>query len=218
MTSFSLKLAAFTSMLIDHTGNTFSVVWDTYYMRMIGRIAFPIYAFLIAEGCRNTRDIRKYLLRLGAFALISEVPFDLFLFGRAFAPEYQNVFFTLFLGTAAIWAYEIVKKKLPYVLSAFVCIPFAFLAYLMKTDYGAYGVMAIFVCYVFKARWQQATALALVMLATYSGFLYAFGASLPAMALILAYNGRRGVPMKLTFYFAYPGHLLILAGMEYMIL
>jgi hypothetical protein len=215
MTSFGIKCIALTTMIIDHAGVLLSYVWDTYYLRVIGRVAFPVYAFLIAEGCRKTRNIRKYLMRLGIFALASEVPFDLFLFGRVYYLESQNIFFTLFLGAAAIWAYNTALKKLPLVVCVFVCIPFAFLAYLMRTDYGAYGVIAIFVCGVFEQRWQQAVALALVMLSLYADLALLAAAALPAAGLILIYNGRRGLPVKLAFYAAYPGHLLLLAAIGY---
>lgn len=219
MTSFTLKMVALGSMMIDHVGYTFSSVWNTYFMRLVGRVAFPVYAFLIAEGCRNTSDIRKYLIRLGIFALLSEIPFDLFMVGRVFAPGYQNVFFTLFFGVMAIWAYETaLSKKWNHGISVFICIPFAAFAYLMKTDYGAYGVVAIFSCYLSKTRWQQAASLTLVMFATYVGNISMFAATLPAVLLISMYDGRRGIPIKFAFYVAYPIHLLILAGISYMIL
>ena len=218
MTSFNLKIIALIAMFIDHTGYSFSPVWDTYFMRLIGRVAFPIFAFLIAEGCRKTTDIRKYLLRLGIFALISEIPFDLLLFGRMYEPSLQNVFFTLFIAAAAIWAYETtLRKNLKSYISVFICIPFAVCAYLMKTDFGAYGVMAIFACYIFQVRWQQAAALGIVMFIAYAGSIYFFIATLPAIFLVFIYNGQRGFPMKLAFYFAYPGHLLILAYIVHMI-
>ncbi|MCL2699859.1 MAG: conjugal transfer protein TraX [Defluviitaleaceae bacterium] len=218
MTSFNLKLIALATMLIDHTGLALSSIADTFFMRVIGRVAFPVFAFLIAEGCRNTSDIRKYMLRLGIFALISEIPFDLLRSGRIFDPTAQNIFFTLFLGVAAIWLYECaMSKNLPWALGIFACIPFAVVAYLMKTDYAAYGVMAIFVCYVFKTRFQQAAALGLVMFLLYQQSILSL-AVIPALLLILLYNGRLGIKMKMAFYIVYPTHLLALAYIRYFVI
>jgi len=96
----ALKIIAVISMLTDHIGYVLfpGVMW----LRIIGRLAFPIYCFLLVEGAVHTKNIGRYLLRLGAFALISEIPFDLAFKRSLFYPHYQNVFFTLFLGLAMI--------------------------------------------------------------------------------------------------------------------
>ena len=88
MTVFALKILAVVSMFIDHSGAV--LFRGDMWMRYVGRFAFPIYAFLIVEGYLHTRDVRKYLIRLGVFALISEIPFDLAFRGRLFAPDYRN--------------------------------------------------------------------------------------------------------------------------------
>lgn len=114
LTGFYLKLIALMSMIIDHVGAVFPVS-DTF--RVIGRLAFPIYAFLIAEGCRHTRDRQHYLVRLGLFALISEFPFD-WAFGpivggaklpKADFLQHTNIFFTLFFAVAVIHIYETLR-------------------------------------------------------------------------------------------------------------
>ncbi len=119
MTAFALKIIASICMLIDHIGAVFPAS-TPYVFRLIGRIAFPIYAYLIAQGCRYTKNIYKYLLRLGLFALISEIPFDI-----AFM-NYQNdgvlhlninffgqtnIFYTLLFGASCIVIYEKLKTK-----------------------------------------------------------------------------------------------------------
>jgi hypothetical protein len=77
---FILKIIAVLAMLIDHSAKAFEahLSFETYMlMRTIGRIAFPLFAFCLAEGCRKTGDMKKFLLRLGIFALISEIPYDM---------------------------------------------------------------------------------------------------------------------------------------------
>lgn len=119
LTAFHLKLIALVCMIIDHVGA--STLNDLEPLRWIGRIAFPIYAFLIAEGCRHTRNRTRYLLRLGIFALISEMPFDLAFSASIFPSNipmplfdylnFTNIFYTLFFSVACIQIYETLKRQ-----------------------------------------------------------------------------------------------------------
>ncbi|MEG1773614.1 MAG: TraX family protein, partial [Oscillospiraceae bacterium] len=103
LSGFSLKLIALASMTVDHAG---VVLFEQLeWMRMVGRLAFPIYAFLLVEGFVHTRHRGRYCLRLGMFALLSEWPFDLAVFGGA-DMRGQNVFFTLLLGVLMLWGCE----------------------------------------------------------------------------------------------------------------
>lgn len=140
MSTFVLKLIAIITMLIDHIGAVFIPGNSQLYllMRIIGRLAFPIFAFLIVEGFFHTSDIKKYLTRLGIFALISEIPFDLAFYSGWFSNsggnirsdlkgmfrdpalfetvagrflEHQNIFFTLFLGLLIIYLMSLVENK-----------------------------------------------------------------------------------------------------------
>ena len=142
MSTFALKLIAIIAMLIDHIGAIFiSPITDPelyVLFRGIGRLSFPIFAFLLVEGYGHTKDARKYLIRLGTFALISELPFDFAfyqvhygtgiisdiqsLFDHGFQIEklknilvnlnaHQNIFFTLFLGLILIYLMDQVDKK-----------------------------------------------------------------------------------------------------------
>lgn len=128
MTAFSLKIIASIFMLIDHVGAIFD---KPEIFRLIGRSVFPIFAYMIAQGCKHTKNINKYLLRLGVFALISEIPFDLAFhhyFDSPFEVNYfrnTNVFYTLFLGASCVAVYEKLKtKRLSWLISIlFLIIP-----------------------------------------------------------------------------------------------
>ena len=122
MTAFVLKIIAVITMMVDHVGSIILSVnphliannQDIYlYSRYIGRISFPIFAFLIANGCKHTSNINKYMLRLGLLAIISEVPYDLAFWGAGGGINFfrsTNIFYTLFLGVAAVAIYEKLKK------------------------------------------------------------------------------------------------------------
>ena len=99
--SFQLKWIAIITMLIDHVGAIFFP--GNLVFRYVGRIAFPIFCFQLVEGFFHTRNIEKYMLRLGIFAIISEIPYDLAFRGNILDFEHQNVFFTLFLGILMLY-------------------------------------------------------------------------------------------------------------------
>ena len=94
--NFTLKMIAIISMLTDHVGCI--LFPDELIFRAIGRIAFPIFCFLVVEGFFHTRNTWNYLMRLCIFAILSEIPFDLAFFGKVFYLQKQNVFMTLALG------------------------------------------------------------------------------------------------------------------------
>lgn len=227
-TGNGLKLFAMAVMLIDHIACAWSldlVNYDVYYvLRVIGRFAFPIFAYMIAVGARHTHDIRKYLLRLTAFAVLSEVPFDL-AFGFA-SPgqwiewEHQNVFLTLLLGLLALAFLRFFQKRLGrfYMIpTVAVLILLMIAANFLNTDYADMGVLSIFLFYVFADKRQGARtagfALAILVLAfdwqTLLNLTELFAVA--ALPLILLHNGQKGVKMnRWVFYAFYPGHLLLL--------
>ena len=155
-------------MLIDHIAATviirilkFGGYNDGLYqlyrvMRNIGRIAFPIFCFLLVEGFMHTRDREKYALRLGCFAAVSEIPFDLAFNGKVLEVGYQNVFFTLLLGLLTMMAYDAVMNQSRWsvwkrtALSTIAILAGMFAAEFLSTDYGALGVLCIMVFYLFR--------------------------------------------------------------------
>ncbi len=200
---FVLKSIAMVAMLIDHMG---AVLFPQYLgMRMIGRIAFPIYCFLLVEGAMHTSDIRKYELRLFLFALVSELPFDL-AFQGTIDFNHQNVFFTLLLGVIGIDLAQRWKSKLNTIL---IFIILVIVAEFLRTDYGGSGIVFIFFYYLLyqkKVIKQLAFVLENYLLYGSGVQIYASFAVLP----MLLYNGKKGPSLKYVFYVFYPAHLLIL--------
>lgn len=174
-------------------------------MRGIGRMAFPIFCFTIVEGFQRTRDAKAYLKRLLLFALISEIPFDLAFRGTFFTMSYQNVFWTLAFGLAALIVYE--DRLMPSwqrVLGLLACF---FLPVMFHTDYSVYGVLTIFVMYMLRKNpiYSCMAGYIVLLLQTRSEVWAVFG-----FILILFYNGQRGRGNKFLYYAFYPCHLLLL--------
>ncbi len=217
----TLKLIAIVTMLIDHIGAAICgrylliagfgniALYDTYRtMRMIGRVAFPIFCFLLVEGFQKTGNAKKYATRLGVFAVISEIPFDLAFKSSMIEFSYQNVYFTLFIGLLTMIGVDRIcrtcfQKEMQIVLSVAIVCAGAGLAELLRTDYGATGVFCIMLLYVFrKKRLHQIVA----------GCIAFAGKSTAPLAFIpiAFYNGKRGLSLKYVFYAFYPVHLVVL--------
>ena len=209
-----LKLIACVTMLIDHIG---AVLVPDMTLRIIGRLAFPIYCFLLAEGISHTRDPKKYGIRLAVGMLLAEIPFDLLFEGRLTLMS-QSVMVTLLLGfLMAMWAQKRGKVLLPFA----VCF---FAAELLRTDYGGFGValVGLFVFtegkrHQFLLRLIGMTVLMLMMgsVPVLVGFLkipiqlFAVLAMIP----IYFYSGRKAtknVWVQRAFYLFYPVHLAVL--------
>jgi len=205
-----IKMIALTSMIIDHYGAIFQSGTDMY--RIIGRLAFPIYCFLLVEGYIHTKDVKKYAKRLFIFALISEVPFDLAFYNKL-GFVHQNIFFTLFIGLAAI--YFIDNKEGKYNFNKNLIIAAAgILSIILSVDYNIIGIIYILAFY-FTRNYQKSKRISIVALAMFlanlsSSVLQQF--SLLALPIIYFYNGELGPKnkvMQMLFYAAYPLHLLI---------
>ena len=205
--SFQLKCIAIVSMALDHTGAVLypSQIW----LRCLGRIAFPIFCFLIVEGFFHTHDVRRYMGRLGVFALISEIPYDLAFRGVPLEYDHQNVFFTLLIGIGMM---VLLERNREWPVKAVILLLAMWLAVLIRSDYNFRGILLIFVFYIFhESRWLAVTAGGFWNF-LYQGVIQKYGVlSVRPLAL---YNGERGRKMKYFFYIFYPVHLLLLYGIS----
>ena len=205
--SFQLKCIAIVSMALDHTGAVLypSQIW----LRCLGRIAFPIFCFLIVEGFFHTHDVRRYMGRLGVFALISEIPYDLAFRGVPLEYAHQNVFFTLLIGIGMM---VLLERNREWPVKAVILLLAMWLAVLIRSDYNFRGVLLIFVFYIFhESRWLAVTAGGFWNF-LYQGVIQKYGV-LSVLPLAL-YNRERGRKMKYFFYIFYPVHLLLLYGIS----
>ena len=201
--SFTLKMIAIICMVIDHVGYVLFPAQPV--LRMIGRISFPIFCFLIVEGFFHTRSHVNYLIRLSVFALLSEIPFDLAFFGSLADWQHQNVFITLALGLISIFCLEEMNNRrwfvIPLVLTWIA-------AYFCHCDYGIGGVLLICMFYLTREMPGVRLILCALILYLFYGKIELYG--ILAMIPITFYNGKRGPSVKMLFYWFYPLHLLVL--------
>lgn len=202
-----LKWIAVLTMVIDHVG---AILFpDQIWMRVIGRVAFPVYAYCLAEGFRYTSDYRRYLGRLALFAILSEIPFDLAFYGVPFSFAHQNVFFTLTLGLILLWVLEHFREQLLLCAGAFVVL--CFLAQALHMDYGAGGLLMVFAFYLARqgtSPWIGWGIFVFINLFGYAGGVQ--WAAIIALLPIGLYSGKAGKKKQRFFYWIYPLHLLLL--------
>lgn len=169
-----LKCFACVFMLIDHLGH----VWNPFFdaaahimplplwgsvMYYLGRLAFPIFVFFVAEGCRKTHDIKRYLLRLGVFAVVAQVPFTLL-----FEKWAGSVILTFFLGVLGVYCYQKLREHVAAPVAALPAVAFAVLAELLGSDYGWLGVALVLALYLCgENRKRQFICLAVGLAALY---------------------------------------------------
>lgn len=249
ITGFTLKMIAISTMLVDHVAagigeriiyydrerfpfvgehiETFETIYEI--MRIIGRMAFPIFCFLLVEGFIHTRSRLKYARNLLVFALISEIPFDLAFNYTYLEFESNNVFFTLFLGLLMMIVLEAISKKrktddprpikryFRYFIkatgyAAVILVTMVISDFLLFPDYGASGIAAITAMYILRRHrlWGFGLGVALLGLMAGSIEFYAMLMLIP----VYFYNGKRGPQnglIKFVFYWFYPVHLFLIA-------
>ena len=220
MSSFALHIWAMLLMLCDHLQLT--LLPDLPILRCVGRLAFPLFAFMAVEGYLHTRSLKKYLLRLLMLAVISEVPFDLLVSGSVFDPMHQNVIWTIILGLCCIRAFENISADLKKILSAVVIIASLAAAIIARVDYSSAGVLTLLAFYAFRGntvrcRLMQLLSLAFINLVLLGGIQFAFpyqALAVLSLPIIWLYDGSQGPHngfIKAANYLFYPAHMLILA-------
>lgn len=204
MNGLALKLTALAAMALDHTAVALCTENGIVYaiFRTLGGLAFPIYCFLLTEGFSHTRNPGAYLRRLAVFALLSEIPFDLAVFGTWVYTGYQNVFFTLALGVLTLLGLRRFSGRPFFQALAAGCGCLA--AALIQSDYGWSGILLI--CVLYLTRCDRPRQILYGCAASFLARLTAPFAFIP----IHMYNGERGRQMKMLFYWFYPAHLLVL--------
>ena len=185
-------------MLCDHAGDSFIGYFS--FLNLIGRIAFPIFAFQVVQGYIHTHNVKKYTLRLFIFAFISQIPFMLFL-STFYDSYYLNIFFTLFLGVICLCGFDKIKNKYLGVLFAILicivnkfwpnkkdlmCLAFIFITILKYLP----NIISYPSLYIYYVGYILFTCISLVP--------------------ICIYNGKQGPKVKYLFYAFYPIHLLVL--------
>lgn len=231
MTSAILQCIAIITMMIDHIG--YKLFPGVDFLRMIGRLAFPTFVFMLTEGFVHTSSRKKYFLRLGIFALVSELPYQMFAWGNnweaffrywlptIFPNLWENVFFELLIIFAALWFLDLAKKKGAFLVIGIAgAVGMVALSYVMDTMYGVYGVLMGICFYLFRdKRWLVAVSLVVLTVgycALHNNWLQVY--AVVAAAPIYLYNGQRG--QRLPKYFAYvfyPLHLLAICGLYLLI-
>ena len=242
MSSHAIRLFACITMLCDHIGYCMQAygVGDfelASILRVIGRLAMPLFAFLIAEGFKKTHNVFLYMLRVFLAALVSEVPFDLMSSGRLYDKSHQNVMFTLLLGLLALYVVDLAKKSKSKHLKIYAFIPVLFFCYLasrLSVDYGFYGVLLILLFYLLDTSSVETRIWFLPALAIFASryilISHLNGTSASDWAItqlyelfcivpILLYSGKKGYTpksktgrfmQKTGFYLFYPAHMAAL--------
>lgn len=232
ISSSGLHLLAMGLMLCDH-------LWAMLFpaaewLTCIGRLAYPIFAFMVVEGYTHTRDLRRYMLRMLCWAVLSEVPFDLMYGGSVFYPYHQNVLWTFLLSLLLIVLIEKCRSRFRAVpavlLSAGIVIGGFVLGYAAMIDYYGAGVLTVLTFYFFRGQsWQkrllQFLCLYFLNVQLLGGYYYEFqlfghtveifqqSFALLALLPIWSYRGRQGFHSKAFQYFCYafyPLHMLLL--------
>ena len=236
-TSFSLHIMATLFMLCDHLWGT--IIAGNDWLTCIGRLAFPIYAFMIVEGYFHTKNLKKYVYRLLTFALISEIPFNLVMGSRIFYPIHQNVLWSFLISIGLIYWNEKSKNKNIWIriLTIILSICAGYLVGIITfVDYYHAGIFMVLIFYFFRGRkWWcylgQLLCLWYINFEVLGGYSYMVdifgktyfierqGFALLSLFPIWLYKGKQGhysKNIKYIYYLFYPLHLLVLGLLKFL--
>lgn len=203
LTGNQLKILAMIAMTCDHVGLQLFPQWT--FLRIIGRLALPIYAYMIAEGCRYTRDRKKYLLRMVSLAALCQIVYFF-----AMDSLYMCILVTFSLSIGLIWAWEIRGVAGPAVTAAvfFLCVVLPDLLPGFEIDYGLSGVLLPVLIYFGTPKVLFLSAGCLLLALSHGGNQWWGFAAIP---LLMLYNGTKGkYNIGKLFYWYYPAHLVII--------
>lgn len=230
LTSNMLRILALIFMILDHLWA--KVVPGNDWMTYVGRMTFPIFAFMISEGFIHTSNLKKYILRLLGFALVSEIPFNLFYGGSWFYPYHQNVMFTLLFGLFAITLIDKAKKNpnaKTITKTVLLLILLGIASFIGFVDYGFWGFLTVVMFYLFRnfpfAWFAQLVAMVLMNVILFEGQQFIVeiagktyeiasqGFAVFSLIPIWLYGGKKGKSSKVMqycFYAFYPVHMLLI--------
>ena len=229
-----LKHFALFTMVIDHIGVV--LFPDVFWLRIIGRLSFIIFCFLLAEGAVHTHNRPKYAIRLLLLALLSIIPFSYAKYGVWLNLEDLNVFFVLSSSVMMLALFDLCKNQpFEYLYKLLILILFGVVGYLVGFEYNFYGYALVACFYQFRgnktAVFCAATAATLVALPLFKIVVESFtpikamiysvveGFGLISLIFILAYNGERGKQLPKWFYYLfYPVHLVVLVLIKHFIM
>ena len=217
MSLFVLKIIGLITMFLDHYQ---FMIGGSEIFRIIGRVAFPIFAFTLSEGYVHTRNLKKYLLRIFCFAVGIQILFILFGYGGI-----VNIFFTLFFGLVAIYILnlkkDLVKEPFMKVIKVILIAGILYLAQVLQLDYGAYGILLIMIFNAFRNDKLKIlmSFLALNMFNIFFPNVFQIIDtqifSLISLIFIFMYNGEKGKSIRYFFYLFYPVHFFILGVIKF---
>lgn len=220
LSNFDLKVIALVTMTIDHIGVIFGTIFYDI-MRAVGRISFPIFAFLLTEGFIHTKSFTKYFLRILALAFISELIYDYFFFDTLYYPDANNIFFTLALGLITLYLFDkskklvakfcdtrIESKLILSMMYVFIIVIMGTIAGYLNFDYGVLGILIISFFYLFKDHYLLLVLSIGLATLLFDSPVQLF--SLISLIFIYLYDKRLGKKCKWFFYLYYPVHILVL--------
>lgn len=232
ISSAGLHILAMVFMLCDHLWAMLFPAQE--WLTCVGRLAYPIFAFMVAEGYQHTRNLRRYLLRMLAGAILAEIPFNLMYNGSLFYPFHQNVLWTFLISLLLIALIEKCKSRFKPALSILLAVGLAILGYIVgyaaMVDYYGVGILMVLTFYFFRKRnWKnrlcQLVCLYILNVRLLGGYYYAVplfgfeievvqqGFALLSLIPIWLYQGKQGFHNKVFQYFCYgfyPVHMLLL--------